>query len=74
MSLTDEDISEAYRARLDHRDPQARIVVADLARTLGVAVTSHVPGDPTYTAFNEGRRSAFIYIADRIGLPLIPEA
>jgi hypothetical protein len=64
----------AYRARLDHRDPEARLIWADLAVACGVGVTSHRPGDPTETAFQEGRRSVFLYLAGRVDLPLIPEA
>jgi hypothetical protein len=63
----------AYRGRLDWRDPEARLIWADLAIACGVGVTSHAPGDPTSTAHAEGKRAVFLYLAGRVGLPLIPE-
>lgn len=68
-----EATAAAYLSRLDWRDPEARLIWADLAVACGVGVTSHVPGDPTATAHAEGRRAVFLYIAGRVGLPLIPE-
>lgn len=65
--------ADAYRNRLDWRDPEARLIWADLAQECGVGVTSHVPGDPTSTAHAEGRRSVFLYLAGRVALPIIPE-
>lgn len=70
---TAEQITDAYRRTLDWRDPTARLVLADLADACGVSRTSQVPGDPYESAFNEGRRAIFLYVAGRIGLPLIPE-
>jgi hypothetical protein len=63
----------AYRNRLDWRDPEARLIWADLAAACGAGITSHVAADPQATAFNEGRRAVFLYLAGRVGLPLIPE-
>jgi hypothetical protein len=64
---------DAYRSRLDWRDPQARLIWADLASVCGAGVTSHMPGDPHATAFHEGKRAVFLYLAGRVGLPLTPE-
>jgi len=63
----------AYRNRLHWRDPEARLIWADMARAANVGVTTHAPGDAHSTAFAEGKRALFLYLAGRIGLPLIPE-
>lgn len=64
-------LSLAYRAALDPREPHARAVLADLAEVCHVGSTSHVPGDPHGSAFREGKRAVFLYLAGRLGLPLI---
>lgn len=73
--MTDaEKIAHAWRATLDWREPNVRLVLADLAAACHVAETTHVDGDPLSSARNEGKRAAFLFIAGRIGLPIIPEA
>lgn len=66
-------VTLAYRARLDHRNPEARLLLADLAEACHVGRTTHLPGDPASSAFCEGKRAVFLYIAGRLGLPLLPE-
>lgn len=68
-----DDTTLAYRACLPLHSPEARLVIADLAEACMVGRSSHMPGDPHATAFAEGKRAAFLYIAGRLGLPLIPE-
>ncbi len=68
-----EKIAHAWRNTLDWRDPNARLVLADLAEACNVSRSAHVPGDPYETAFQEGKRAVFLLIAGRIGLPLTPE-
>ena len=72
-SAAPDDLTLAWRAVLDRRDPQARLVLADLADMCGVARTTHVPGSPDASGFQEGKRAVFLYVAGRLGLPLIPE-
>jgi hypothetical protein len=72
--MTDaEKIAHAWRNTLDWHEPNARLVLADLANACNVAQSSHAPGDSHATAFAEGKRAVFLFIAGRIGLPLIPE-
>ena len=52
----------AYRALLN--SPHAKLVLADLARFAGVNATNF-RGDPHETAFREGRRDLFHYMARR---------
>lgn len=66
-----DELSIAYRRRLDPADPEARLILADLAEQLHAARSTQGP-DPHATAFFNGQRAAFLYIAGRIGLPLIP--
>ena len=41
-------------------------VLLDLANRCRIARVTHVPGDTHETAFNEGRRSVYIYIAKMV--------
>ena len=67
------DLDTAYRACLDWRSPAGRLVIADLANACHMGDAGPTP-DPLELARREGRRALFIYIAGRLGLPLIPEA
>jgi hypothetical protein len=62
----------AYRGRLDWRDPEARLIWADLAIACGMDVAPPTP-DPLELARREGKRALFLYLAGKVGLPLIPE-
>jgi hypothetical protein len=42
--------------------PEGQVVLRDLMRFCGVRQNSYVPGDPTTTAFNEGKRRVAIRI------------
>ncbi len=56
-------VAMAYRRRLDPADPEARLVLADMAHYCNVGHTSFVAGDPHQTAFNEGARDFFLHVA-----------
>lgn len=72
--MTEDEVTHAYRATLDPREPNARIVLADLVRACHVGETTLPdPPDPLVMARNEGKRATFLYIAGRLGLPLWPE-
>lgn len=45
------------------------MVLADIAARGGLWKSSHVPGDPHSTAYNEGRRSLALEIVELAGLP-----
>lgn len=45
---------------------QGLLVLRDLARFCGVLETSVMAGDPHMTAFNEGKRAAFLHIIERL--------
>ena len=47
---------------------EGREVLQLLAKKCGAYTTSHVVGDPTQTAFNEGRRSVYTEITTLIGM------
>jgi hypothetical protein len=72
MKVTAEQMADAWRERLDPRDDNARLVLAELAEVCQVAQSSHVPGDACSTAFREGKRAVWLYIAGRLALPVLP--
>ena len=55
-------VARAYRHCLDPARPEARRVLADLARLCMAGETSVVPGDPQGTAFNEGKRAVWLHL------------
>lgn len=61
-------VAAAYRALLDPKDEQARLILDDLARYCRAGSTSFIAGDPHQTAFNEGARDAFLHVIEMIGL------
>ena len=63
----------AYHAQLDPAHPAAALIWADLAGVCHAGTTTHVPGDPHASAFREGKRAVFLYLAGRLALPVIPE-
>lgn len=73
--MTPEDreaLAVAYRVQLDPEHPAGARIWADLARVCHAGETTHVPGDPTQSAFREGKRAVFLYLAGRVALPLTP--
>jgi hypothetical protein len=62
----------AYCRRLDPSDPEARLIWSDLMRVCHAGETTHVSGDPTASAFREGKRAVFLYLAGIVSLPLHP--
>lgn len=69
-----EQLDYAYRMCLSPGDPNARRVLADLVEACHVTRTTMPdPPDPLLLARNEGKRAVYLYIAGRLGLPLIPE-
>lgn len=68
----DEQITHAYQTTLDPSDPRAAQVLGDLANNYRIGATTHVPGDPTESAFREGQRSVVIYILGRLDVPMHP--
>lgn len=63
----------AYQRLLHWHNAEAQLVWADLAAVCHVG-EAPPSSDPLELARREGRRSIFLYIAGRVGLPLIPEA
>jgi hypothetical protein len=58
--------ASAYRRKLgDLGDPDTVLILTDLARELNYRKTTIVPGDALGTAFEEGKREAFLYITRR---------
>lgn len=62
----------AYRRHLDWRDPETRLIWADLAIECGMGVAPPAT-DALDLARREGKRAIFLYMAGKVGLPLIPE-
>ena len=67
-----------FHARLLQRNQRYRLVFAgaagaavrdDLFRLGHIGRPTYVPGDPTATAFNEGKRFMALYIAALLNLP-----
>ena len=67
-----EALTQAYRMQLDPEHPAAARIWADLARVCHAGETTHVPGNSHDTAFREGQRSVFLYMAGYVNLPLTP--
>ncbi len=71
--MTDAEVLDAaYQSQLAPDHPMAARIWADLARVCHAGETTHVPGDPTASAFREGKRAVFLYIAGRLSIPLTP--
>lgn len=73
MSETD-PLLVAYQMQLHPEGPAAARIWEDLARLCHVGVTTHVPGDPHASAFREGQRSVFLYMAGMVAMPLTPRS
>ncbi len=58
------DLAAAYRRTFPARSP----VLTDLAALCHASQETYVPGDPTATAFNEGRRAVWLHIMRMLGL------
>lgn len=63
-------VAVAYQRRLSPSDPEAMVILADLAEQFFAARSTQAP-DPHATSFFNGQRAVFLYIAGRVGLPLI---
>ena len=50
--------------------PEGKEVLADMARRHYVYATTHVPNDPYYTAFNEGRRAVILELMKLANAPI----
>ena len=63
MDMTNRDeVAALYRRVFSTTD--GKLMSHDLARELGYLTRStHVPGDSHQTAFNEGRRDAYVYMS-----------
>lgn len=60
--------AKAYQSLLSHDREWVRLMLADL-RAAGYANEStFVEGDPTATAYNEGRRSMWLHIREMLAL------
>lgn len=59
---------KALKNRLNPEDPEARLIWDYLARTSFCGVTTHVPGDPHTSAFNEGQRVRVIRLGEVLGV------
>lgn len=57
---------DAYRAAFG--GASGRTVLLDLTRFCGAFDSSHVRGNGTETAFNEGQRNVWLYIARQLGM------
>lgn len=60
------------RHRLNPADPEAALLWSALAEHCHVAETTFMPGDPAASAFREGKRAVFLYLAGLVSLPLTP--
>lgn len=69
-TYTPAQVQEAYQRLLSPEDALARIVLADLGEVCH-AGTSTQGTDPYDTAFRNGQRAVFLYIAGRVQAPLI---
>lgn len=56
------------RFRAVFSTPDGRFVLADLARFCGAMDTSFTPGDSHETAFREGMRNTFLYLAKQLAM------
>jgi len=50
--------------------PEGKEMLADMAHRHYMFTTTHVPGDPHYTAFNEGRRSVVVELLQLANISL----
>lgn len=67
-----EELRAAYLTQLDPMNPTAALIWSDLAQKFHAGATTFVPGDPQTSAFREGQRAVFLYLAGRVALPLTP--
>lgn len=70
MSDTVDDLTAAYRMVLSTADPAALSVLTDLADRFHASVSTQ-RATPEETAFANGQRAVWLYIAGRLGLPLM---
>lgn len=70
----EEMLIAAYKGQLDPGHPAAARIWADLAAVCHAGETTHVAGNPTESAFREGKRAVFLYLAGRLSIPLTPES
>jgi|GEM_PF-1465237 len=56
-----QQVPAAYRRLFD--TPDGKIVLKDLAKFCRIADPTHVPGDPTTSALNEGARCVFLHVS-----------
>lgn len=66
MPERDEHLAKLRRRRVAFQasfgGETGQLVLDDLGRFCGAATSSFVPGDPCYTAFNEGKREVLNHI------------
>ncbi len=66
-------VRTAMRQCLDPDGPSSQVVLAHLHAWCHAGETTHVPGDPTETAFREGKRAVFLHICALIAPELAKE-
>ena len=64
------DVVRAYRRALDPDTEAGRLVLADLAQECHVGRSTFRPGDPTASAFEEGKRAVWLHLAAMLDLPI----
>ena len=70
MSDTIDDLTAAYRIVLSTADPAALAVLTDLAERYHAGASTQ-RATPEETAFANGQRSVWLYIAGKLALPLM---
>lgn len=64
------ETSAAIRYLLTPETPEAALIWEHLAVVCHTTETSHTPGDPLTTAFNEGKRAVFLNLAGALSRPI----
>lgn len=67
----EDPIADAYARVFARGDESVLLVLGDLARRCHAASDTQ-RSDPHETAFRNGERAVFLYLAHRLDLPLIP--
>lgn len=69
---TQPEVARAFRAVLGGGSADQIAVLQQVAVVGRIGCTTHVPGDPYTTAFQEGQRALALYILGLAEMPLHP--
>lgn len=70
--MTSEDLARAFRSILGGGSRDQLEVLQHIAVVGHIGTTTHVPGDPYTTAFQEGQRALALHILGLAEMPLHP--